>query len=90
MSVEENKAVIRRIYEDIFKKGNMALIDEVIATNYVSHAPGGQATSSLLCSIERDHPTNKPTGHQLNCSEVEHRNHSILTRQCQDSEKPTF
>ena len=42
MSVEKNKAVIRRIYEEIFKKGNMALIDEVITPNYISHAPGGQ------------------------------------------------
>ena len=42
MSVEENKAAIRRIYEDVFNKGNLAVADEIIATNWVALAPGGQ------------------------------------------------
>ena len=42
MSTEENKAVVRRIWEEILNKGNLALVDEIIATNYVYHGPGGQ------------------------------------------------
>jgi len=42
MSIEENKAVMRRIVEEILNKGNMAVVDEVIATNYVLHGPFGE------------------------------------------------
>jgi predicted SnoaL-like aldol condensation-catalyzing enzyme len=42
MSTEENKAVVRRIWEEILNKGDLALVDEIIATNYVGHGPGGQ------------------------------------------------
>jgi predicted ester cyclase len=42
MSVEENKAIARRVVEEIFNKGNLALIPEVYAPNLVFHAPGGQ------------------------------------------------
>lgn len=37
MSVEENKAAVRRFYEDVINKKNMALITELIAPNYVFH-----------------------------------------------------
>ena len=40
MSAEENKAKIRRIYEEVFHKGNMAVADEIIAPNYVLHVSG--------------------------------------------------
>ena len=39
---EENKAAIRRLGVEVFNKGNLAVIDELIATNYVAHGPGGQ------------------------------------------------
>ena len=42
MSVEENKAVLRRVAEEIFNKGDLAVVDEVIASNYVYHGSGGQ------------------------------------------------
>lgn len=41
MSVEENKAISRRIFEEAFNKGNLAVADEHIATNYVYHGPVG-------------------------------------------------
>jgi len=41
MSTEENKAVLRR-NEEVFNKGNLAVADETIATNYILHGPGGQ------------------------------------------------
>jgi len=40
MSTEESKAMLRRVAEEIFNKGNLAVADELIASNYVYHLPG--------------------------------------------------
>jgi predicted ester cyclase len=37
MSVEKNKAVVRRFYEEVIGKKNMAVIPELIAPNYIFH-----------------------------------------------------
>ena len=38
----ENKAQIRRIYEELFNKGNLAIADELIAPDFLNHeAPPG-------------------------------------------------
>jgi C-1 hydroxylase len=37
---EENKAAVRRFYEDVVNKKNMALIPELIAPSYVSSMTG--------------------------------------------------
>jgi len=37
MSTEENKAAVRRFYEEVVNKKNMAVIPELIAPNYVFH-----------------------------------------------------
>jgi steroid delta-isomerase-like uncharacterized protein len=39
MSTEENKAISRRSFEEAWNKGNLAVIDEVVAANYVGHDP---------------------------------------------------
>ncbi|MFQ5901607.1 MAG: ester cyclase [Thermodesulfobacteriota bacterium] len=39
MSVEENKAIMRRWYEEVLNKGNLAVVDELIATDCVDHNP---------------------------------------------------
>ncbi len=39
MSAEENKAVTRRFLEEIFTAGNLELVDELFASNYVLHDP---------------------------------------------------
>lgn len=36
---EDNKAVIRRLFEEIWNKGNFALIDEIVAPNFTNHDP---------------------------------------------------
>ena len=41
MSTEENKAAIRRIWEEVMNKGDLAVADELMATDYVYHGPGG-------------------------------------------------
>ncbi len=41
MSTEENKALMRRIIEEVFNKKNLALADELVDTNFVHHGTGG-------------------------------------------------
>ena len=41
MSVEENKALVRRWIEAINKK-NVAVFDEIFTANYVAHTPGAE------------------------------------------------
>jgi predicted ester cyclase len=38
MSTEENKALVRRFYEEI-DKGNLEAMDELVAEDYVDHSP---------------------------------------------------
>lgn len=37
MSVQENKALMRRWYDQVWKQGNMDVFDEFIAPDYVHH-----------------------------------------------------
>jgi predicted SnoaL-like aldol condensation-catalyzing enzyme len=39
MSTEENKALARRVLEEMFNKGNLDLADEVLAPDYVDRDP---------------------------------------------------
>jgi steroid delta-isomerase-like uncharacterized protein len=38
---EENKAIVRRLFEGI-SRGNLAVIDDLVSTDYVEHVAGGQ------------------------------------------------
>ncbi len=43
MSTEQNKAVVRRFIEEILADENAALVDELLAPDYVNHMlPGGR------------------------------------------------
>jgi predicted ester cyclase len=42
MSTEENKAIIRRHWEEVIDKGNLSVADENMAPNYIYHGSGGQ------------------------------------------------
>jgi len=44
MPVEENKAIARRWNEEIWSKGNLAVIDELLAPNFVFNYPTTGAT----------------------------------------------
>src|SRR5260370_42714943 len=46
MSVEENKMLVRRQFEEIWNGGNWATVDELYAPDYVNHDPynPGQGT----------------------------------------------
>jgi steroid delta-isomerase-like uncharacterized protein len=39
MSTEENKAVARRVLDEMFNKGNLDVADELLAPDYVDHDP---------------------------------------------------
>jgi len=41
MSVEKNKATMRRVFTEVFNKGNFAITPELIAPNYVFRSPLG-------------------------------------------------
>jgi steroid delta-isomerase-like uncharacterized protein len=40
VSTEANKAIIRRLFEEAFEQGNLAVLDEIIAPNQVNGGPG--------------------------------------------------
>lgn len=40
MSIEENKALFRRWYEDVVNDNDYAVVDELLAPDYVAHFPG--------------------------------------------------
>lgn len=40
MLTEANKAIVRRIFEEAFGKGNLAVLDEIIAPDQVNGGPG--------------------------------------------------
>ncbi len=37
---EENKAILRRVNDEVFSQGNLDLVDELFSPNYVLHDPG--------------------------------------------------
>ncbi len=41
MSTEKNKTTIRRVFKEVFNKGTLAMIPELIAPNYVFRSPLG-------------------------------------------------
>lgn len=55
---EANKAVVRRLYEEVFEKGNLTLTDELFSPAYVRHDPAlpevrGLAGARQLCIMIR-------------------------------------
>ena len=40
VSTEENKRISWRLQEEVFGQGKLKSIDELLAPDYVSHAPG--------------------------------------------------
>jgi predicted SnoaL-like aldol condensation-catalyzing enzyme len=63
MSVEENKALVRRLYEEALNKGNLAIVDEILAPNYVRQGlapgtpPGPESTKQVFATMRSAPPT---------------------------------
>src|SRR5918911_1447095 len=52
MSTEENKEISWRLQEEVFGQGKLELVDELLARDYVSHAPGDPELSRGPEAIE--------------------------------------
>jgi len=46
MSVEENKATLRRLYNEAWNKGNMSLLPELVSPDFVGQAGGKEYRGS--------------------------------------------
>ena len=42
MSTEETKALAKRAWEEMFNQKNLAVVDELFASDYIYHGPQGQ------------------------------------------------
>ncbi len=42
MSVEENKAVVRRIIDELWNKGDFSVVPELISPDFIYHIPVGE------------------------------------------------
>ncbi len=40
MSVEENKATLKRLYDEAWNKGNMSVLPELVSPDFIWHTPG--------------------------------------------------
>lgn len=47
MSIEQNKTVVRRYITEVLAGGNVDLVDELLATNYVNAGMGGMDRGSF-------------------------------------------
>jgi predicted ester cyclase len=47
MSIEENKAVIQRIWNEILNEGKTEKSNELVANDYVYHGPGGHEIKGI-------------------------------------------
>ena len=63
MSVDEHKAVVRRFYEEVWHKGNVAVAEEVFAPDYVRHdlrpgtaAPGPEGQKQIAAGVRAAFP----------------------------------
>ena len=61
MSLEENKAVIRRVIEEIINQGKLDAIDELFAPTFVDRstpeqAPGPEGVRQFVSAVRADFP----------------------------------
>jgi len=65
MSVEQNKTILRRFFDELFNEGNLDVAGEIVAEGYVNHdpAPGEQPGLEGLRTFITGIRTSFPDGH---------------------------
>ena len=64
---EEHKAIVRRFYEEVFSRGNLAVADEVVAANFMEHeafpgmAPGKEGLKQMVAMLRAAFPDARMT-----------------------------
>ena len=53
MSIEENKAIVRRYKEEVWNRGEMDVAEKLVAANYVQHGPSGKVTLRGLEALKQ-------------------------------------
>ena len=58
---ERNKAIVRRAYEDVYSRGNLAVIEELVSSDFVVHLPaedlhGQDALTGFVTSLRDAFP----------------------------------
>ena len=53
MSAEENKALFRRFMDELANKGNLGIVDELVAPDFVEHEPLPPAAPSSASASPR-------------------------------------
>src|ERR687894_2199247 len=68
VTAQDNEALVRRLFEEVWAKGNVAALDEFMAADYVEHTehavpqargPGATASSSASPCTMRPSPTGR-------------------------------
>jgi serine phosphatase RsbU (regulator of sigma subunit)/predicted ester cyclase len=71
VSAQENEALIRRYFEEVWAKGNVAAVDEFMADDYVEHAgppgsrPGREVLKQYVGMIHKAFPDLRGTLHDI-------------------------
>jgi predicted SnoaL-like aldol condensation-catalyzing enzyme len=52
MSIERNKAVVRRYITEVLAGGNVALVDDLLAPDYVNHGMGGMGRAGFKAWLD--------------------------------------
>ena len=68
MSIEQNKALVRQLVEEVFNGGNISLVDELMAADFVEHEepppgtpPGREGVKALTAAMHSTFPDFKAT-----------------------------
>lgn len=53
MSTEDNRALVRRFVEEVFNRGNLDIVDQLVTPDYVHHDPTTQEFGSGIEGFKR-------------------------------------
>ncbi len=53
MTLEENKALVRRFITEIFERGHLEAVDELVADDFIGHTWGNASKNGLKQAMER-------------------------------------